>query len=396
MHIHTLRDAVALAVFSIVGFSAVAQQQAQVAPGARPGSVASAPPPAQPAVTTGQSNDWVKASGAGPAAFPNPPTGAPATPASSPFPTTNYGSATYGGVQGAPQQQQVPGAHDGIAPLAPLSPPPSDFQRASAQVSPLTNLEIERLRELFDSSRKAKAYRPVRTSPRIRTASVDLSPGASLPILRTLPGESSTVVFMDPTGAPWPLAATPRVSRTDVAEAEWIPDSPAVVIDMLSPYEEANMTVFLKGLATPVVVKLSSGEPDGDSTKREPNGLKTPTTREVDYRLDLRVPGRSPYAKQATGGSAKISLYDDTLQAFLDGIPPQDAARVVLIGEVPSKTEVWQYDGALYVRTSDDIQSAFDNTLAASDGTRVYRLPPTPFVTLSDAGRSVTFQLDLH
>jgi intracellular multiplication protein IcmK len=202
--------------------------------------------------------------------------------------------------------------------------------------------------------------------------------------LRTLPGETSTVVFLDATGTPWPLVAVPRVSRADVAAAEWLEGSPSVVVSLLSPYEEANLTVFLSGLATPVVVKLTAGEPDSKSQ-----------TREVDYRLDLRVPGRSPYAKAPVAGTAKIALYDDTMQSFLDGIPPRDAVKLKPRGEVPARTSIWQYAGALFVRTSLDIQTAFDNTLAASDGTRVYRLPPTPFVTLSDAGRSVTFQVDI-
>jgi len=337
-------------------------------PAAIPGTAASAPVAARAA----SSAQWVQADGG----FPAPPA---ANRMQAAFPRSNYGAANYGAPGGS-----RPATQDGVAPLPALAPP-SDYERARTLVSPLSDTDIRKLRSQFDSSRKAKAYRPVRTSPRIRSASVDLSPGSSLPILRTLPSESSTLVFLDASGAPWPLAATPRVSRTDVAAAEWLEGTPSVVVSMLSPYEEANLTVFLSGLATPIVVKLTAGEPD--SKER---------VREVDYRLDLRVPGHSPWAKPAVAGEAEVALYDDTMQAFLDGLPPQGATRLKPVGDVPPRTEVWQFANALFVRTDLDIQTAFDSSLAASDGTRVYRLPPTPFVTLSQLGRSVTFQVDIQ
>jgi intracellular multiplication protein IcmK len=358
------------------------EAQQTTTPPANPALSPAASPPAAPAASVPQ---WVKAQGENSAtAFPpQPGTQNRSQQMQAAFPQSSYGAASYV-VPGQSTAGPRPGLHDGTAPLPPLAPP-TNYQQASALVSPLPDSDIKKLREKFDSSRKAKAYRPVRTSPRIRSTSVDLAPGSALPILRTLPGETSTVVFLDAAGTPWPLAAVPRVSRTDVAAAEWLEGSPSVVVSLLSPYEEANLTAFLSGLATPVVVKLSAGEPASSSQ-----------TREVDYRLDLRVPGRSPYAKAPVASTAKIALYDDTMQSFLDGIPPPDAVQLKAHGEVPARTSVWQYAGALFVRTSHGIQTAFDNTLASSDGTRVYRLPPTPFVTLSDTGRSVTFQVDIQ
>lgn len=374
-----------VAIVAVAALAGQSVQAQQVGPAAAvpPGAAASAATPGR----------WVQSPApAASAPFPPSPAAAQAAQAAqqaqartqqmqAAFPPTNYGAGNYAG--GAPATAGA-AAQNGTAPLPPLVPP-TDYQRANSMVSPLKGSEIRQLRRRFEETRAAKADRPVRTMPRIRSVSVDLSPGATPPILRTLPGESSTVVFLDATGAPWPLGAVPRVSNPNrVATAEWIEGSPSVLVTMLSPYEEANLTAFLVGLATPVVIKLVGGEPDAKSR-----------TREVDYRLDLRVPGHSPWAQAAVPGIAKIGLYDDTLQAFLDGLPPNEAVRLKPRGDVPPRTEVWQYAGALFVRTDRDIQTAFDNTLAASDGTRVYRLAPTPYVTLSDAGRSLTFQLDL-
>lgn len=64
-------------------------------------------------------------------------------------------------------------------------------------------------------------------------------------------------------------------------------------------------------------------------------------------------------------------------------------------GGAATRAQAWQYGDALFVRTVNDIQTAFDQSMASGDGTRVYRLAPTPFVTLSEMGRAVTLQLDI-
>jgi intracellular multiplication protein IcmK len=336
-----------------------------------------------------QQPQWVRIAPAG--GFPTPPG---QTQASSQqqiqaaFPQSNYGADNYAvatsPTQGAQQYPAGIGSQNGIAPMPPLAPP-SNYEQAEQIVSPFKNDEIVRLRQRLDDSRKAKAFHPVRTVPRISSISVDLSPGAALPIARVLPGEMSTLVFVDSTGAPWPLAASPRVADPRYFDVEWLQGTPSVVVSALSPYEDGNITVFLRGLATPVVVKLASGEPDS----KEKN-------RVVDYRLDLRVPGRGPNAQTPLLGPGKIVLYDDTMQAFLDGIPPKGAKLVIARGGVPARTQVWEYGGSMFVRTSCDIQTAFDQSMASGDGTRVYRLAPTPYITLSEMGRSMNLQLDLN
>ncbi len=278
---------------------------------------------------------------------------------------------------------QPTASQNGVAPLPPLVPP-SNLSQAETLVIPFTPAEIIQLRKQLERTRQAKAFKPVRPIPHIGSISLDLSPGGALPIVRTMPGEVSTLLFVDATGAPWPLAAPPRVSDKRNFDPEWIKGTAAVVISALSAYEDGNLVVMLEGYATPIVIKLVSGEPDAKAKSRT-----------VDYRLDLRVPARGPNAKAALLGPSKIALYDDTMQQFLDGLPPKQSKRLELQGEMPARTQVWQFNGALYVRTTHDIQTAFDQTIASGDGTRVYRLPPTPYVTLSDLGRTVTIQLDI-
>lgn len=316
--------------------------------------------------------------------FPPPPAGsAPAQLAPNPAAVqqTNYGPDTYPAIAGN-GQAATSASNNGIAQLPPLTPPTT--RTGEAEISPFTPAEIVKMRKQYDKTRKAKAFHPVRTVPRISSISVDLSPGTAPPIARMLPGEMSTLLFLDASGTPWPLAAAPRVSDNRFFDAEWLKGTSTVVISALSPYEDGNLSVMLQDFPTPIVIKLVTGEPDS----RE-------KTRIVDYRLDLRIPGRAPGAPAGVIGQRKISLYDDTMQQFLDGLPPKPAKVVKTSGTTSARTQVWELEGALFVRTALDIQTAFDQSIAAGDGTRVYRLPPTPFLTLSDGSRSITLQLDI-
>ena len=365
-----------------------ATQTGAMLPGAEQQSVQQQPASPVP-------GQWVQVKGPGtPGNFPVPPGQANTNvnpQMQNAFPQTNYGAANYA-VGGQPQVQQqgnaVNPSQNGIAPMPPLEAPAgsSDFDEAMKVAAPFPPKQIREMRGSLEETRKAKAYQPVRAIPRITSVSVDLSPGASLPVLRVMPGEISNLVILDSTGAPWPLAITPRISRDDIFSAEWMQGSHVVVVSTTSSYESGNIALFLQGATTPVVIKLVTGEPDGEGEK----------SRIVDARLDVRIPGRGPYAKAPLMGPGKIALYDDTLQAFLDGIPPKDARAVVAHGEVPTHTKVWQYNGDIFVRTQQDIQTAFDQSLSSGDGTKVYRLPATPFVTLSQMGQSVTIQLDIN
>lgn len=313
------------------------------------------------------------------------------------FPASAYGPQNYPvqqptppgyfppapGSQAIASSSGVPVQDDGTRGLFPPNQV-SAFDVARTQVSPFKPDEIRDLAVTYDESREAKAYKPLRAVPRISSISVDLAPGSSMPVARMLPGTPSSLIFIDSTGAPWPLAAAPRISDARIFFPEWLKGTHVVVVSALSPYESGTLTVFLQGMPTPVVVQLSTGE---EGTKE--------STRDVDVRLDVRVPGRGPNAKAPVVGPGKIELYDDTLQAFLDGLPPAEAKKIKTIGSIPAGTKVYQLSNELFVRTTYDLKSPFDQTSSSANGTRVYRMPLTPYVTFSDMGRSVTVQLDI-
>ena len=347
------------------------------------GNALAQPQPTKP--VNSQSTQWVQAAGPSFPALP------PAVVQASEVSITDPGriSGTAAGSVGA-SNQSVQGhstglSQNGVAPLAPLLPPGEMmFETAKQIISPFTADQIEKLHGTLDQNRRAMAIPSVQAMPELRSVSVNLSPGASLPVLRTMPGETSTLVFLDSTGGPWPLAAPPRIANENLFSAEWLQDSSVVVVSAKTFYEQGNLAVFLKGLTTPVIVKLVSGEPRSHAK-----------TRAVDYRLDLRVPGRGPNALAPVVTQGQIALYDSTMQAFLDGIPPEKAKVIQILGSNAQRTQAWQLEGALYLRTPLEMETAFDQTIGAADGTRVYKLSPTPFVMLSELGHPLQLQLGI-
>jgi intracellular multiplication protein IcmK len=294
------------------------------------------------------------------------------------FQVTPNGPANYGAAPG----QSLYGPSGANAQTVPAPPV---INQARDVVSPFTAPEIRELHSDFDETRRAKAAQPVNTVPRISSISVDLSPGGAPPIVRTARNEPSTLVFLDSTGAPWPLAAAPRLATGDYFDVVWLKDTASIVITALSSYEQTGMAVFLKGLPTPVMIKLTSGDPDSNAK-----------TRVVDYRLDLRIPGRGPGAKAPILGPGRIGMYDDVLQAFLDGVPPSDAKHIKIDGDAPSHTQVWQLGGSMYLRTPLDIRSAFEQTMSSADGMHIYKLDPTPLIAVSQGGQNVSLTLDIE
>lgn len=375
--------------------SAVAQQ-ATGATASQQAALAATAHPAAPAAVPSQQGQWesagtpsagqgatAEAQGAAAASaaggFPRETVIAPPQPVQTQaFPSTTNGPQGYDGA-GAGQAQGAPSGNG-----QPSLPPPPIIMQAKDIVSPFTPGEIRELHRDFDETRKAKAQKPVTVIPRISSISVDLSPGSTPPIVRSMQDEPTTLVFFDSTGAPWPLAAVPRMGSNAFA-AQWLKGTPDVVITAESAYESTGMAVFLEGLATPIMIKLSSGEPDSNAK-----------VRYVDYRLDLRIPGRGPNARAPLLGPGRIGMYNDALQGFLDGTPPSDAKSVKIEGEPPAHTAVWQMGDSLYLRTPLEIRSAFDQTMSSADGMHVYKLAPTPLVTVSEGGQDVSLMLDIE
>ncbi len=305
-------------------------------------------------------------------------TGAPGTaPGTSGSPNQNAGQGTA--VQRTPASSLPPPSGND-----PLPPPSSDlYNMAEESVSPLTPGEVRQLRGRMEEMDQAMIAPQVAVVPRISALTIDLAPGSSLPLVRTAVNYPSSISFIDSTGAPWKLGAAPVVGN-GAFTAYWLPNSPVMVVHATRPYVSGNITVYLEGLSVPIVLNVTSGEPDS-----------TAKTWAVDSRLDLRVPRRGPQAIAGAAPQSRIGLHDSTLQAFLDGIPPKEARRLKTSGAVPDTT-VWQLGDDLYIRSRADIRDEFEATLSSADGTHLWKLPVTPYVSFSVMGRTSALNVALE
>ncbi|CNI32045.1 MULTISPECIES: DotH/IcmK family type IV secretion protein [Yersinia] len=267
---------------------------------------------------------------------------------------------------------------------SPLPAPSAALSYAQDQATPLTGEEIKQLSRSADNASRGRAYQPTVAVPRISSLTVNLSPGSSIPILRTAMNQSSSVTFSDSTGAPWKLGAPPYNSNSAGFQVEYIAGSAIMTVQAMRRYDTGNVTVYLEGLSVPVVVNLASGEPDDKSTSQI-----------MDSRLDLRIPMRGPDAKAMAQPETKIGLYNTVLQSFLDGIPPKDAKRLKTNGNV-AETTVWQLGDDLYIRSRSEIRDEFEETQSSIDGTYLWKLPLTPYVSFSVMGRTESLTIHLE
>lgn len=243
--------------------------------------------------------------------------------------------------------------------------------------SPLSPNEIRELRLRLTDTERSVSAPVVSVVPRISSLTLNLSPGASIPLVRTAMNNQSVVTLTDLSGAPWPQSEAPLNASPGNFDVQYNKGSNMLTITPLRPWAAGNISVYLKGLDVPVIINVTSGETDTRTASQE-----------IDSRLDLRVPRLGPGTAAPGAPVDKIALHDATLQAFLDGIPPKDARRLKFQGSVPDTT-IWQTGDDLMVRSRAMLRDEFEQTLSSADGTHLWKLPVTPLLTFSVNGQSV-------
>ncbi len=287
----------------------------------------------------------------------------PATPASASSGASSSGSSV---VSGPPTQLIDP------AVIGTTKDPA--FQNVAGKIFPMTPDQIQALHGLQDNTQRAIASTAT-TPPRpvVSTQNVLLSPGAVPPIVRLGTGYVTSIVFIDQTGSPWPVASY-SIGDPTRFNIQWDQESNVMMMQGRGAYATGNMAITLRDLPTPVMLTLVSDQ------------------RVVDYRLDLRVQGRGPKAiGSMIAGTLPSSNSNPVLMNLLDGVAPTDAARLEIEG---GQAQAWLYNNNLLLRTSLTVLSpSWQATMSSPDGTKVYQLSLTPLVLVSDQGRTATLQI---
>jgi intracellular multiplication protein IcmK len=246
------------------------------------------------------------------------------------------------------------------------------FKQLLDKIAPLSPEQIIEMRQYQDKTDQAVATTPTAPPrPVSSTLIIDLSPGMTPPVIRLSAGFVTSLVFVDSTGQPWPIADY-SLGNPKHFNIEWDKKTNTLFIQSASTYSSANLAVRLLTLDTPVMLSLVSGQ------------------KEVDYRVDLQVQGRGPNALAPIFGD-NLPGASPSLLSILDGIPPPNSQELQVSG---GQGRAWLSDGRLFLRTQLTVLSpAWNATVSSPDGTRVYEMAKTSLILASQDGKTVKLEL---
>jgi intracellular multiplication protein IcmK len=247
------------------------------------------------------------------------------------------------------------------------------FQGMTEKMFPMTAEQIRAFREVYETTKRITAE-PPRTPPRptVSSQTISLSPGTIPPVIRLANGYVSSIVFVDETGAPWPVSAY-SVGNPGAFNIQWDTESNLLLIQGQGAYVSGNMAVTLKKLDTPIMLTIVSEQ------------------NVVDYRVDFRVQGRGPNANGSIIASTLPQNNSQLLMNLLDGVPPSDAKALEVSG---GPAQAWLRGNTLLLRTPLTVLSpGWTATMSSPDGTKVYQMNSTPMILVSDRGQSVALKV---
>lgn len=242
------------------------------------------------------------------------------------------------------------------------------------QLLPMSPDQIAKLREIFTETQRAAAT-PAGVPPKPTTTSliVNLSPQAAPPVIRLGAGYISSLVFMDSTGQPWPIAAY-SIGDPNAFNIQWDKKGNTLLVQSSSFFKRSNLAVILKDLNTPVMLTLLAGQ------------------AAVDYRVDLRIPGIGPNAMFVQSGLPDVA--NPELLDVLNGVPPPGSKHLKVVG---GDAQAWLKNNHLYLRTSLDVISpAWQAIMTSIDGTHAYLMQSAPVILALQRGKDKTLTLTIE
>lgn len=287
----------------------------------------------------------------------------------------------------APDGQSVISILDGGAVKAPprvQSAPPTKsedeavddlaFKGVTDQLFPLSSDEIIQLKRRYHASEFAQATSAgIPPKPIATSQFVNLSPGATPPVIRLSQGFVSSLVFLDSTGAPWPISAY-DLGDPSAFNIQWDKTSNTLMIQATKLYNYGNIAIRLQGLNTPVMMTLIPGQ------------------KAVDYRVDMRVQGYGPNAKTMPTEEGIPPAASDTLLHILEGVPPSGSTRLQISG---GDARGWLLKDRMFVRTNLTVLSpGWIGSMTSADGMHAYEMQKAPVLLVSWHGKVMQLKVE--
>jgi intracellular multiplication protein IcmK len=248
------------------------------------------------------------------------------------------------------------------------------FNTMMQQNIPLTPQQVVKLRQMIDASQRAAAIPPnIPPKPVSTTLMINLAPGATPPAIRLAQGYVSSLVFVDSTGSPWPVASY-DIGDPKAVAIQWDGKSNILLVQATTPYSDGDIVVRLTGLPTPVTLELVSGQ------------------RVVDYRTDIHVAGMGPNSKDLPLGTGLPNSANHLLLGVLDGVAPADSKLLTVKG---GDCQAWLLGDRMYLRTRLTVLSpGWVGRMVSPDGMFAYEIQKSASILVSQYGQPIELKVE--
>lgn len=272
------------------------------------------------------------------------------------------------------ESQQTMLASASNAPLPTSPEADTAFNALLQQNMPLTPQQVVRLRQLIDESQRAASIpATIPPKPVSTTLMINLAPGTTPPAIRLAQGYVTSLVFVDSTGAPWPIGAY-DIGDPKTANIQWDGKSNVMLIQATSPYGDSDLVIRLTGLMTPITLELVSGQ------------------RVVDYRTDIHVSGLGPNSKDLPTGTPLPNSANQLLLGVLDGIAPPGSRTLTVKG---GECQAWLMGDKMYLRTRLTVLSpGWVGRMVSPDGMYAYEIQKSSSVLVSQYGEPIELKIE--
>ncbi len=248
------------------------------------------------------------------------------------------------------------------------------FNAMTQENSPLSPRQVVKLRQLVDESQRAASISPtVPPKPVSSTIMINLAPGATPPAIRLARKHVTSLVFVDSTGSPWPIASF-DVGDAKAMNTQWDGKSNILLIQAVSPYDDSDLVVRLMGLPTPITLELVPGQ------------------RVVDARTDIHVPGIGPNSKDIPMGTALPNSANHMLLDVLDGIAPPGSKQLTIKG---ADCQGWFLGDKMFLRSRLTLLSpGWVGRMKSPDGMIAYELQLSSSILVSQYGQPIELKVE--
>lgn len=264
-----------------------------------------------------------------------------------------------------------------------------DLGDAMDATMPLRPHEIKQAKHQREAYEEALSPHPASLGTQTKTLS--MPPTGTPPVVHLTYGYSSTLLFQDRSGRPWPISRIVVGNPKDFSvmgpgsaktKDDTVESTAAHMVNIvpLSDRASSNLAITLHTCPYPVIVHLITDSPIKE--KRRSDALQV-------YRINQQAPGQ---AETRAMDDAVVTPLSESMLGFLHAIPDPKAKKRPLEG-AGNDTMLWEMDDKLYLRTRHSLIWPAWLRAAKGEDVMIYVIPKTHHIVLSVHGRSKTLSV---